>query len=347
MLLNLRWLSWLASVVLFCAASPALAAPTRVAVLKLADESADATGSAALAEALRAAVRAQDSFEVSDARVSLDQLSMVNDCDPGSSSCQRQIAKSLSVDALIYGSVDKVQAGARVTLSYSDFRAGAGKTTQAEHTFGSATPTDAERSEAAQALVATLLGREPPQPDGSDEPAAVVAPADAASAEHAARPARVEPEYDDAPESSGVSTRAIAGYSLLGVAVVSAGLSVVSFVQIDRAQGNDSLYDYRVAIGQQDPSVKDVCAEADKNERYGLSAARFAEVRDECGAAGTYELLQFVFIGTAVVSGGLSAYLLLTDDDTAGGEHASRSKTFALRPAVGRSSASLTARVRF
>lgn len=339
----------LACLLLLAALSPArvvLAEPTRIAVLKLTDDTADGKIAEALAEALRSALRADDAYALSDSRVSLDQLSMVNDCDPGSASCLRAIAKSLSVDGLIYGSVEGGKKSARVSLSYFDAKVGAGRTTAAEHDFDSASPDERAIADAGNSLLTTLLGRELKK-ESVAEPEPELTPVAAAEATEAARPTRVEPEYEDEPKASGISGQRIAGYTLLGVAAVSTGLSVLSFVQIDRAQGNDALYDYRVAIGQQNPSVKDACVEADKNERYGLSASRFSEVQDQCSAAGTYSILQFVFIGTAVVSGGLSAYLLLSDDGTASGEHAQRGGGFTLRPLVGRSSASVTARLRF
>jgi hypothetical protein len=75
-----------------------------------------------------------------------------------------------------------------------------------------------------------------------------------------------------------------------------------------------------------------------------VDEATFTEVRDHCSAGKTYEVLQYVFLGTAVVTGGIGAYILLTSDAS---ESASRPGRLALRPRVGASGAALTASLTF
>jgi hypothetical protein len=145
----------------------------------------------------------------------------------------------------------------------------------------------------------------------------------------------------------GMSGRALAGYTLLGVAAVSVGMTAFSFVQIDRAEGNVAFDAYRRAVGKLNPSASDVCDEADTGLRYGLDARTFAAAQDKCSAGHTFEVLQFVFLGAAVVSGGFSAYFLLSDDDAPSDHARVGGATLALRPTVSRKSAGLSARLRF
>jgi hypothetical protein len=217
--------------------------------------------------------------------------------------------------------------------------------------FASDKPAPNEIKDAANGLIAELFGREAPPPTpvpAANDDEGWEGAGEKMEDRREASPTRVEPEYDEAPSRSGVSGRKVAGYSLLGVAVVSAGLSALSFVQIDRAQGNDSLHDYRVAIGQQNPMVKNVCDEAEAGISYTLSPKRLSEVQDSCSQGDTYEVLQYVFLGAAVVSGGLSAYFLLSDDDAPGDRRAKHDgPSLAVRPVLGFGSASLDARLRF
>jgi hypothetical protein len=87
-----------------------------------------------------------------------------------------------------------------------------------------------------------------------------------------------------------------------------------------------------------------VCDEAGGDKSYGVDAGTFQRVKNSCGMGRTFEVLQFVFIGGAVLSSGLSAYLLLgprTEQPSFG------TRTFTLHPTVGKSGASLGARFKF
>jgi hypothetical protein len=89
-----------------------------------------------------------------------------------------------------------------------------------------------------------------------------------------------------------------------------------------------------------------VCDEAANDRAHGLSSKSFSEVKSECSTGRTFEVLQFVFLGAAAVTGGLSAYLLLTD----GPERKSSALLDALpiHPVVrGTNAAELRARIRF
>ncbi|HEX2679479.1 MAG TPA: hypothetical protein VHM19_22665 [Polyangiales bacterium] len=334
----------------------ALAEPPRIAVLTLADDAVDEKVSIGLTNALRSAVRWDDSVVLSDSHASLDQLSMANDCDPGSPACLKKIAKGLSVDALIYGSFEIHGSVLTLQARYFDARPGGSKTPKAAKRSFPAKAKQTDWENAANYVVGELLGHPKSAAAASSEveaaPLADSEPASEAAppAESKPAPVKVEPEYAEGAPSSGVSGRHIAGYTLLGVAVVSAGLSALSFVEIDRAQNDASLHAYRVAVGKYAPMVSDVCAEADANHRYGLSSKAFGNVRSSCGAGGTYEVLQFVFLGAALVSGGVSAYLLLGDrgSGSEGTEHASNgSGKLVLKPTFSTRSAGLSARMQF
>jgi hypothetical protein len=145
-------------------------------------------------------------------------------------------------------------------------------------------------------------------------------------------------------QQAGLDARHITGYALLGGAVVSTGLSVLSWVQVDRAQANDSLAAYRRSAGNLSANLRDVCDDAKSGQSHGLDAAAFARVKTSCSTGKTFEVLQLVFLGGAVISGGLSAFLLF------GGETErpkSSSGRVTLHPSVSKRGASLGARLRF
>jgi hypothetical protein len=97
-----------------------------------------------------------------------------------------------------------------------------------------------------------------------------------------------------------------------------------------------------------DPSLDDICAEAEKGHNFGVSDKERRDVVDMCSRGATFEVLQWVFLGTALISGGVGAYILATDKERTRGESArAQGPAFALSPAFGQRSASLTARVAF
>jgi hypothetical protein len=288
-----------------------------------------------LSDALRKAVAETPGHQLSDARVSLEQLSLVHDCDPSELPCLGKIARQLGVDGFIFGQLQNEGSGAYAEIRFFD----AGSQTikrVARSMFALRDPSENDVSRKAQTLAAQLLG---PESAASKEP-----PGTRAMPETSApTPAEAAAEANDA---SGISGQRVAGYALLGGAALSVGLSVLAFVEIDRAQSNESLDRYRRAVGRSDPKVKDVCDEAESDKKHGLDTASFSEVKDECSAGRTFEILQFVFLGAAAVSGGLSAYLLLSDDDA---ERPQQTLLDALpiHPVVRKNSAELRAKFRF
>jgi hypothetical protein len=118
-------------------------------------------------------------------------------------------------------------------------------------------------------------------------------------------------------------------------------------VRIDAINKEPDLQAYRKQFPPPDQQggVNDVCREA-RDRKLEMDdpgntekAALEASARDLCGKADTLEVLQYVFLGGAVVAGGVGAYLLLTaPDDPA---------PVSLRPRFGPGRASLTATYRF
>jgi hypothetical protein len=95
----------------------------------------------------------------------------------------------------------------------------------------------------------------------------------------------------------------------------------------------------------------DVCVAAEDGLPYGLSNDDLNEVADLCGEADTFEVLQWVFLGTALAAGGTGVALILTEADepdpeaTAGGR--APRPALSLTPRLGRRSGHVTATLRF
>jgi hypothetical protein len=287
-----------------------------------------------LGSALRTAVRASPGSSLTEARVSLEQLSLVHDCDPEQLSCLARIAKQLGVTGFIFGQLENEGSGAYAKLRLFDAVTQTIKrSAQVMFALRDASESDIQRK--SDALIAQLLG---------DAPASFE-PAPQRIAEEGATALAAAPASE--PESDGISGKRVAGYALLGGAALSVGLSVLAFVEIDRAQSNENLDRYRRAVGQMDPSVKDVCDEAEEDHQHGLDSESFEDVKDQCGTGRTFEVLQFVFLGAAAVSGGLSAYFLLSDDGSQERRPRSLLENLPVRPIIRHNAAEIRARLRF
>ena len=144
-------------------------------------------------------------------------------------------------------------------------------------------------------------------------------------------------------------------------AVAAAGL-VVSWAQIVRISNDDRLERYSgdVAAYNQlelaearsearEPKLfDDYCVPASGGIPYTFfnDPAKFQEVQGLCDAADTWELLQYVFLGTAVAAGGTGVVLLLTSGS--GHSHsANEAPRFALTPQLSPDRAHFTATLRF
>lgn len=320
-----------------CASVPSAAAAEttgqRLSVLQLASDSEHHAVAQALVEDLRRLLKLE--FRLRDTPVSLEQLSIAQGCEDSSPSCLQQIARKLEVDGLVYGELTVEQGSDRVGLHHFDAASGAVKTS-AWATLPQLHPSPEQIRDTAHELIARMFEGEHPRlaAEQAEPPPASVPPP-------APRPA-LQPRA--ASESAGLTGREIAGYSLLGGAALSSGLAIFSFVQIDRAQDNSTFQDYRRSVGQMRPEVRDVCDEVAGGRNYGLNAIAFQQVKDNCAAGRTFEVLQYVFIGGAVLAAGVSVYLLLAPPIESVRLGAAELR---VQPRVGPHGASLDARLKF
>lgn len=295
-----------------------------------------------LTQELREQLSKRDDVTVVDTHVSLHQVSVGQNCNPAEASCLQKVAESLKLDGLLFGKVTH-EGGVPIAVTRRYDKKAGSIQSWAIVSFESNTVTDAQLKEQTQTLVSTLLGAaaEQKQADAKPEP-------------EAPTPALQEPgesqeslDLQAKPSTSGgVSARTVVGIALLGGAAASVGLSIFSFTQVNSAQHNASYEAYRLAVGQMNANVKDVCSEADANKRYNLSPDSFKEAKNACSKGQTFEILQYVFIGGAVLTGGLATYLLVGGkSDTPPPTDASTRLT--LHPSISRGGASLTARLRF
>jgi len=278
-----------------------------------------------------------------DTKVSLHQLSVGQNCNPSEAACLQRVSDSLKLDGLLFGKVTH-EGGVPIAVTRRYDRKSASIQSWAIVSFESNNVTDEQLKEQTQTLVTTLLG----PVAASESPQIATKPntePDAAAKTTAADSELSESLQEQRPLSTGMSLRTVAGLALIGGAAASVGMSVFSFVQVDRAQHNTSYENYRMAVGQMNTTVKDVCDEANAGKRYNLSADGFKDVKRSCSSGQTFEVLQYVFIGSAILTGGLATYLLVGGKSDTQSDRAS--SRLSLHPSIGKGGASLTARLRF
>jgi hypothetical protein len=138
--------------------------------------------------------------------------------------------------------------------------------------------------------------------------------------------------------------RRIMGWSAVGAAVGMAGATIYSWVRIGKINDDPNMRAYRAEFPPpgQPGGASDVCKEA-KNGALAASGkgALEADVRSLCQQSSALEVLQYVFLGSALALGGVGTYLLLTDSTPKG------KTTVSLAPRVGYGVAGLRATVQF
>lgn len=308
----------------------ALPAQYRLAVLALTSDSAVDPFAHRLAQSLRDTVDARPDYAVQDTRVSLPELSAKQRCSRSDGACLAQIAQSLGVDGFVFGDIRHVRSETLASLHRYDLWSGT-IDRYARAKFTSNTPRRDEFERNAKRVVEDLVGPTPAKNSLPD----LATPA----APRLAKPGNLAP-------ADALSASRVAGYALLGGAVLSTGMSVISFVEASRAEHNRDYERYRIAVGESNRNVSDVCDEAAAGKTYGLSAASFREVRSACSRGSTFAILQFVFLGSAVVSGGLAAYFLTNGEGTKERPKLGND-TISLHPTLARKGFGLGASVKF
>jgi len=112
--------------------------------------------------------------------------------------------------------------------------------------------------------------------------------------------------------------------TLLGVSGVSLAGMIASWVWIDSIEHDKDYEDYRARVSEKNPGVN-VCHEAENGLAYAAPGTteygKFSGVRRMCEHAATLEVMQFVMLGAALVSGGVGAYLLVRSKGTKESEY--------------------------
>jgi hypothetical protein len=310
-------------------------APYRLALLELESDNVHDNFAGLLTERLRSALSERSGYELQYAPVSLAQLSLAHDCDTSKADCLATIARELKLDGFVFGKVTH-EGGAPVALLRRYDLSNGSVDRSALMTFASTEVAQDELERGAQELLASLLGSQPPAGRARLQPSAAKP---AKTAHTASTPA-------SAP-STGLSGQATVAYSLLALSVLSAGMAVASFIWVNDAEHNANFNGYRLAVGDSNPGVRDVCSEASAGKSYGLDAASFRQVKSSCTTGTTFEVLQYVFIAGAVVAAGVGTYLLASDDSTSEQPSPAVRSRLSLRTSLGRRDFGLSARLSF
>jgi hypothetical protein len=395
-------LFWMLGIVLW--ATPALADAT-VVVLGLRSVEGDDDVANELTEHLRVAARGVEGWTVSNAAVSMAQMSLAHGCEEIDAACLSEIASGLQADVVIYGTLRRNSARTdydfALGLSMFDGRAGQiaksvddivpraesaeDMAARAQKLIGRLSSTSSGGTISIQANAADadvrvngqqvgstregalrLEGLQPGQyrieilKDGYTPHVSTVTVVEGGETSIAAVLASTTAPPDAAPvdygePASGGHRLAWLGWTLIGVGAVSLigmGISMAVIQEIDddplKRQYSDAVARGNMRAAQTQPQdvVNDVCVAAKRGNPYELGADAAHDVADKCATADTMEVLQWVFLGTAVAAGGTGLVLVLTADDGPD-ERAAREPALSLRPHVARDGAGLSAALRF
>lgn len=138
------------------------------------------------------------------------------------------------------------------------------------------------------------------------------------------------------------------GYTLIGVGAASAVAWGVSLYMIEFQYNKNDTYQGYVQKYQN--RTLDACDAALSGDNAGgtISAHDLADFQSRCRAGRTFQTLQWVFLGVAVVSAGVGTYVLVTDDGGKKDQQARRKASrFAFEPMFDRRSLAVQATLRF
>ncbi len=346
--------------------------------------------------ALREGAKQVPSWKVSDRDISLAQMSLAHACDEPDARCMADIAGTLEVDRLVYGTM--LRRGPQIEIALFNFDAITG---QVESTItDQVTPDRLEgfalkatmtgfakrlggieavgalriisnapgarvyvddkqvgvldaRAELLVAGVAVghrnIVISDPTRRGQSSvavfeaETSTVRLPLSSAPSVATADAAQAAPE-DDAREHPR-NLRRILGWSAVGLAGAMTIATAYTWIRIDFINDDSDLTKYRNLYPKpSDGGPADACALA-RDGLKEMESPAFADLErsavDLCSEADTLVVLQYVFLGSAIVAGGVGAYLLLTD------KKPERAGSVALRPHLSRSVSGLSASLRF
>lgn len=138
--------------------------------------------------------------------------------------------------------------------------------------------------------------------------------------------------------------------TLFAVAGVSLGATIWSWVEIsgiedepDYVAYSNALYN-RAKMNDLPASTYDICGLAALGDAVEGDLKRLQTVQDLCDKADTLEVLQYVFLGTAVAAAGTGVALLLIDQSASDTESAA---SFSVQPQFGSQRTGFTATLRF
>lgn len=371
----------LALVAVFCGifVAPAIAsADTTVTVLGIRSVEGDDEFARNLTGALRHAADQVPEWGVSSAEVSLAQMSLAHGCDEPDAACMGDIAGDLDSQRIIYGTVRRTGAGDQYDFALTLYLFNS-ETGQIEQSLTDSIPRIASdiddlRPRARRYVVrlagqtqtgairvvvnlpgasVSIDGEEAGTADddgvfSADEIAVGRHRVEIAAEGHQSFRASVTVVAEEAAElevdleaiaTSGGSVPWIAIGTLAGAGVMAA-LTFWSWAKIN-SLSDDSDYDrYRNIV----PANLNACTQARSGAAFGAAMdSTIQGAVDVCDQADVLEILQWVFLASAVAAGGVGTWLLLTHDSDDGAED------MALRidSSFDRSSANISATLRF
>jgi len=329
-------------------APAAASAQTGVTILGIRSVEGDDDFARNLTGALRHAAAQVPDWQVSDADISLSQMSLAHGCDEPDAACMAEISGDLDAQRVIYGTVRRTSAGddydfaltlylfdaetgqiarsvtdnvSHLRQDIDDLRDGARRymarlaglamhgSLRVEVEPGDATVSiDGEEAGHADGGVFTATdlseGRHTIEVTAEGHQsfrASVTVVAD----QEAAVEAHLEGVVDSGP---GLPWPAIGTLTGAGVFAI---LTIWSMAKIN-SLGSDSGYQ---SFRDHVPTSLNACTEARNGSAHG-DDGNLAHTVDVCNQADTLEILQYVFLGAAVVAAGVGTWLLLRHDST-------------------------------
>jgi hypothetical protein len=170
-------------------------------------------------------------------------------------------------------------------------------------------------------------------------------------AEVSAAPEAVAPSDDSSAQRSHGSLNWL-GYTLIGVGVASALAWGASMYVIEFQYNKDATYQARKnSYGEGTARGVDACDEAlaGRPSSKLTAAADLSDFQGQCRTARTFQTLQWVFLGAAVVAGGVGAFVLISQSGETGPSEQATLKPprLALQPQFERRSLGMQATLRF